>query len=484
MPDKYAYLSEIKKKLSVPKLDDRQTGYPNTAAIGSGSARLGASAHGSLNNAQIEEAALVKKLPPDFPIEQWDAMPTKAQLLAMRYSGLKEQEQWTLLNASTPLGTLSMLNDIQSGLAAHKFSTKEAALLTDSVTRLAAERKRLESGDASRLPSLQKGVLRGQLNSRKDALRAMIETDAPSLVPNPINPYAPQPTPTPDNTPLPQPGPSPEISSTDEQHIAEQDNDSDSNGANQEKPGKILLGIDTTYLSTGSRKILELINRKIANKALTPELFKTYLLDLSKIKTEAEKGEYIEKIKASSLPEATWGTEMINNQSVYSKAFATFGGLGNIAGNACGVIAIHNANQILGYNTEFEDLMYQMQKYSLMSTNAFGLLGMNPDVIGGIYSKAGAKVTMYFNPKDVPTDHDGYIAMFSYPIGAHYVAADFNKEKGTFDVYNLDDDGVKKQLNDLSRKSYPGTFLWIVWGIDMPNEPDIGKTGPMFKMQK
>ncbi len=56
---------------------------------------------------QQSDAELVAKLPSDFPFREWDSMSTKAQLQAMKFSGLTEQEQWALLNPSAPLGVLA-----------------------------------------------------------------------------------------------------------------------------------------------------------------------------------------------------------------------------------------------------------------------------------------------------------------------------------------------------------------------------------------
>jgi len=63
-----------------------------------------------LNEKQQREAALARQLPADFPIENWEKLPAKAQLFQMRYSGLSEQDQWALLNASAPLKVLAAAN--------------------------------------------------------------------------------------------------------------------------------------------------------------------------------------------------------------------------------------------------------------------------------------------------------------------------------------------------------------------------------------
>ena len=63
-----------------------------------------------LTPAQQKDADVVAKLSPDFPIQTWDSMSYKAQLQAMKFSGLTEQEQWQLLNPSAPLSVLDAAN--------------------------------------------------------------------------------------------------------------------------------------------------------------------------------------------------------------------------------------------------------------------------------------------------------------------------------------------------------------------------------------
>lgn len=61
---------------------------------------------------------LVSRLPSDFPFDDWDGMSTKEQLVRMRHTNLTDQEQWILLDSSTPLRTLAE----QTGWQKDKFS--------------------------------------------------------------------------------------------------------------------------------------------------------------------------------------------------------------------------------------------------------------------------------------------------------------------------------------------------------------------------
>jgi len=65
-----------------------------------------------LNERQTHEAQLVRQLPKDFPIENWEKMPVKAQLFAIQQSGLSNEDQWTLLNATAPFHVLANASPI------------------------------------------------------------------------------------------------------------------------------------------------------------------------------------------------------------------------------------------------------------------------------------------------------------------------------------------------------------------------------------
>ena len=127
------------------------------------------------NEIQHSEAALVARLPDDFPIDNWESLNTKQQRKAMQFSGLNDQEQWQLLNASASLKALANMNAAQAG----------------------PYRK-----DASILTSLQNGLLRERIDAAFGMPKRGTTDDAVG---------GPQSTPKPGNTPLPQPGAMPEI---------------------------------------------------------------------------------------------------------------------------------------------------------------------------------------------------------------------------------------------------------------------------------
>ena len=147
------------------------SGTNASSARAAGSSGSGSSA--ALSDTQRAEAALVARLPADFPFEQWDSMPTKAQFLTMQNSGLNAQEQWQLHNASTPLEVLALVNTAQSRVKSGTLTDREANDLTDRSLRYAAARYQLTSGNASSLPPLQKGLFGQQLLHEIETIRSI-----------------------------------------------------------------------------------------------------------------------------------------------------------------------------------------------------------------------------------------------------------------------------------------------------------------------
>ena len=149
---------------------------PAVKAKGTVSGRVGI----GLTKAQQVEAALVGKLPGDFPIDQWESMNTKAQLKAMQHSGLNDQEQWVLLNATAPLSVLDQHNRVQDEIETRASATRIAATLMNVAAQATATAK---AQAAVRKPtistSLQNNNSNGQLWRAIDAFAANLKS-APS----------------------------------------------------------------------------------------------------------------------------------------------------------------------------------------------------------------------------------------------------------------------------------------------------------------
>lgn len=421
------------------------------------------------NDRQKREAFLVSQLPNDFPIDGWENLSTKQQLHAMKYSGLNDQEQWELLNPSTSLKALASYNAQKADAINNAVNSSAIRNSGAFGLNFEAARNSQNPSNPSKLPSLQ--------GMDSDA-RMRIRDVAGNLAAKILGMDRPTPTPNPTPTPLPQPGPTPVATPTVPKDSSQPEKQEPVEFTPVEKRMILdLLHVDKSKLPVGDRKILEFIERQVKSGDVTASQLKRYLSDIGTIREKVEKAEYLDKVKAESTKDATWGTEIINNQSDYSDSAGTFGALGSIAKNGCGIIAMHNVNQILGLNIAFDDFYYALRKYDFLSTNLGGTLGMNPDVVT-LYNYLGANVTHYETPFNVSKDHDAYIALYFRLFGAHYIAAEYNESTGKYEVYNLYSDKAEMvELNSLSSQSVRGSFLWTVWGIDLPITNETERVG-------
>ena len=322
---------------------------------------------------------------------------------------------------------------------------------------IATTRQRFASLAVSILPPLQKGLWNRELDRVFGELQEEVEGRATGQ---------PRTTPRPSSTPLPKPGLTPEI---DADHLKQD-----------------FRNIDRSRLSGNSKILFDLTMEQLRTNQISSNVYSSISANYTKLLNESNKIKLLDKVKDDSASQATWDESIINNQTAYSSKVGSFGRNGNLAENGCGFMAIHNANQILGISSRFDETYYELNKAGDLATNWSGKLGMNPLVIGGYYRQHGAEVTLYTNPANVPTDCDSYIALFFYSDGgAHYVAAKYNQTTQKFDVYNLLADGEKKQMDSLSASDYPGmkkTEHWIIWGIDSPvNTNDSYSSSPIEK---
>jgi len=340
---------------------------------------------------------------------------------------------------------------------------------------IASTRQRLAHGYASILPPLQKALWNRELDKVLEDLQDKAKGNTGGK---------PKTTPRPSSTPLPKPGPSPTALPVYSTKIS--DTTGKITGSSVQRIQNVyeaLLDVDTSNLSARDRKALELISRQIDSGSFTQSQLNTYYQALDRIRSKAK---YLEKAVSDSKSDATWGTKMINNQNSYSQKAGTFGPFGSIAKNGCGAIAINNANQALGFNTEFGDLVHNLNQRPDLTTNLFGIAGMNPLVIGDYYRQNGAEVTLYTNPADVPTDHDAYIALYFHSKGGHYVAARYDQFAHEYEVYNLFENGRTYPMNSLSDSDFPAaedTNHWIIWGIDSPVNTNDGYSNSPFSRE-
>jgi len=478
----------------------------------------------TLNKEQIAQANLVNKLPGNFPFANWESMNTKQQLQTMKYSGLNDQEQWSLLNTNVPLTVLNEHNQAQNQSESTAYVARAAANLVNTTSKAAVMPTQATTSKPTNSTSLQNNGLRQQLDKwiegdktkllgkasgstgaavapnatgkvtatvgsglispeghksgsepASTPLKITLDTVPPTKTPK----LTPSPSPTP--TPLPQPGPTP---------IATPSVGNDSNPVGKSAPIDFstrdkqilssMLNMDRSLLSVSDRKEVEFIERQIQRGVTTPAQLGRFYADLLSIRARAVELEWVDDRKSESGKTATWGSELINNQKDYSSVPGSFGSKGNMKDNACGYMAINSANQFLGYHTDYSDTSHHLNNHSEFTTLADGQLGMNPLVVGAYYRSLGCQVKCFSNINVIPKTYDAYIMLYFYKskdkngnvtLGAHYIAVSYNPSTDKFTAYNNNNYGQIEQKDGFSQFLPPDQRGYFVWGINNPDQP-------------
>lgn len=81
-------------------------------------------------------AKLVSSLPEGFDLTGWDDKSTREQRSAMQKSGLSSQAQMQLLNASTSIETIAIVQDIQRNRVAYGLSTAEVNKIAENLFKI------------------------------------------------------------------------------------------------------------------------------------------------------------------------------------------------------------------------------------------------------------------------------------------------------------------------------------------------------------
>lgn len=123
-----------------------------------------------LNEQKQREVQAVQQLPKDFPIENWEKMPVKAQLFTIQRTGLSKEDQWTLLNATTPF---------------HELANASPILTSEAKNTGGYEKQPVFKSSASVRPNLTSGASNtGSSESRSAFLQALDRFESLSGVSN------------------------------------------------------------------------------------------------------------------------------------------------------------------------------------------------------------------------------------------------------------------------------------------------------------
>lgn len=115
-------------------------------------------------------AELVAKLPSEFPVDEWDSMTSQQRLLAVRSSGLTQQEQWQLLNASGSLSTIAAIQDIQSNYRTYGLSAQAVDKLTTDLLTIDNARTSAKNHEMPFATDMQRGLFLSQLDKEEQKL--------------------------------------------------------------------------------------------------------------------------------------------------------------------------------------------------------------------------------------------------------------------------------------------------------------------------
>lgn len=115
-------------------------------------------------------AELVAKLPSEFPVDEWDSMTSQQRLLAVRSSGLTQQEQWQLLNASGSLSTIAAIQDIQSNYRTYGLSAQAVDKLTTDLLTIDNARASAKNHEMPFATDMQRGLFLSQLDKEEQKL--------------------------------------------------------------------------------------------------------------------------------------------------------------------------------------------------------------------------------------------------------------------------------------------------------------------------
>lgn len=189
-------------------------------------------------------------------------------------------------------------------------------------------------------------------------------------------------------------------------------------------------------------------NKKAPVLTTSPELQRrqrkgTVSLRKTLIASRCEAIKYMIKKELCNDNQFKISRDMINEQKEASIKNLPFGSSGNVGDNGCGAIAIYNANQILGIETSFNDVLDGFNNTNGILYNPTlvgGTMGGNPLYIQKYYQDQGYTANWRFDVDNVSKDADAYITLTIYnnPLGGHYQAGIYKEQ--ILQVYNKEEE--------------------------------------------
>ncbi|MBQ5317214.1 MAG: hypothetical protein J6I96_06645 [Oscillospiraceae bacterium] len=172
-------------------------------------------------------------------------------------------------------------------------------------------------------------------------------------------------------------------------------------------------------------------------------------------------GRLIAKINVKRNNDAVRPEGFINGQGICTVHSFRFG-LGTVAANGCGAIAVYNALKLCGYTADFTKIASGLEKSGLV---LFGWLGVAPDGIGRYFRKAEISARkLHRYDEFVKSLENGGVYILCYwtrkpwRSTSHFVAIEHRD--GNNIVYNLyNNSKTERPVGDIANICNEGQFI-------------------------
>ena len=122
-----------------------------------------------------ELADILDQLPNDFDLTNWDDKTASQQHNALTKSGLSDQDQMKLLNASTSIETLAMIQEIQANRIGYGLTQTKADSISEGLLKIANARIGVKNRGLPFTSGLQRNLFLKQLDKEEQKLLESVD---------------------------------------------------------------------------------------------------------------------------------------------------------------------------------------------------------------------------------------------------------------------------------------------------------------------
>jgi hypothetical protein len=120
-------------------------------------------------------ADILDQLPDDFDLTKWDDKTASQQHNALTKSGLSDQDQMKLLNASTSIETLALIQDIQTNRIGYGLTQTKADSISEGLLKIANARIGVKNRGLPFTSDLQRNLFLKQLDKEEQKLLESVD---------------------------------------------------------------------------------------------------------------------------------------------------------------------------------------------------------------------------------------------------------------------------------------------------------------------